>query len=116
MRPKAQDAPASHIQQGGRSRISRAIVGHLGVPIVDIRLRAFVVSWASVPETPINEDRDALLGEDNVGRCPYMSNGSAIDPESVSPPMQLATDCQFRPCVTRFVAYHDPTDSWVTSP
>ncbi len=63
----AEDAPAPSAQFSVHCPVALPIPSYLGFPELFVPLWGSVALWTSVPEAAINEDRQPLLAEGEVG-------------------------------------------------
>jgi hypothetical protein len=66
--PESKYRPTCRLKHRIGVSITRDVGDDLGVPVPDVGLRLHVVSGASMPETTVNEHRDAFTPENQVGR------------------------------------------------
>src|SRR5438270_8192834 len=67
MLPNSEHLPASGPQIPVYFTIARLVAHDLRTPIILIGCGVATVLWTEVPETPVYENGDALLGENEIG-------------------------------------------------
>jgi hypothetical protein len=89
--PNAQNFPAAQGECRFGAQIARDIRLQLRLPICPVGPRQGSVLWAPVPEAPVDEDRDTIAREDNVGSRsdPGFHNG-VVDPKPSTTRVKLA--------------------------
>ena len=65
--PDADDFPSPAPELAGDAAVAGHVVGALFIPKLPVGFRAGVALGAAVPEAPIDEDSDFLLGKSKVG-------------------------------------------------
>ena len=116
MFPEPEDRPSC----GGKPLIgvpiASAVPGDLLFPVVGVGRSLGVVLWAAVPEAAVEEDRDALSGEDHVSSAPKVRKGPGSYPVSKSEGMRGPAQGHFGTGVTAPVGLHASACSGGGSP
>jgi hypothetical protein len=96
MLPDSDNKPASLAKTGVCVGIARSIALHLLRPVSSVSLRREVMLRATVPKAAIQEDRNPLPGEHDVGGPPQLLKRWCADTKTEAPSVQLGPERSFR--------------------
>lgn len=106
MLPKTQDSPSLGCQVVGRFDIPSHVLGQLGSPPFDARLRLCCVLGTAVPEAAVHDDSDLGLGEGDVDCVTGHPRDWKVHAEAQACCMQKPSDCNLGSSVTEALSAH----------
>lgn len=107
MRPCADHRPAFLAERAGKRAISRRVGRDLCVPPGRVSPWAAHVSGAAVPETPVDEDGDALTHEHDISASSHLfAKRRVVDSVTNAVLAQVRTQCKFGGGVTSANSTH----------
>ncbi len=107
MSPESEHRPATRAQDLGRLDIALTIPVNLYSPKLLIGFGRHIVMGAAVPKASVDEDRDATLGEQHVGRATQIGLHTGVDSIAEAASVEEPPDCEFWLRVTSSVSLHD---------
>lgn len=113
MLPNSHYTPARNVEVLINLDIPGAIPSELGLPIVGVRLRFGAVDWTTMPEAPINKDRETMSWKDDIrpDDQPARIDGEVL-PEAQPKSMEFHSESDFGSRVHLAVGSHDRRDGW----
>jgi hypothetical protein len=67
MLPQPDDGPACGAEGAFDCGVALSVAAKFGEPVCTVAARLSAVLWATVPETAVNEDGEALAPKDEIG-------------------------------------------------
>ncbi len=114
--PEPKYRPPGRGQRHVGVEVAGAVDPHLSRPVLGVRLRGNVVSRATVPEAPVNEDCQPGPSEHQVCASSHSVYGSMIDPVSKAPGVDDTPDGDLGAGVAATVRPHRLPDARAGGP